>query len=69
MIIIEHPEGLCTVYAHLSSFEAESGSDVMQGQVIGRVGISGNSFGSHLHFEVRVDGKTVDPLEYLPDSR
>ncbi|MCU0640050.1 MAG: M23 family metallopeptidase [Candidatus Krumholzibacteria bacterium] len=66
IVIIDHDRGLCTVYAHLSEILAETGSVVADGQVIGRVGMSGNSTGPHLHFEVRMDGKAVDPVGYLP---
>jgi murein DD-endopeptidase MepM/ murein hydrolase activator NlpD len=68
IVIIDHDEGLCTVYAHLSEILAETGSVVTEGQVIGRVGMSGNSTGPHLHFEVRVGGKAVDPIGYLSEK-
>jgi murein DD-endopeptidase MepM/ murein hydrolase activator NlpD len=61
---IDHGGGLSTCYAHQSAFETTSGS-VEQGQVIGYVGNTGNSFGDHLHFEVRVNGEPVDPMGYL----
>ena len=67
IVIIDHDKGLCTVYAHLSEILIEPGSVVTEGQVIGRVGMSGNSTGPHLHFEVRAGGKAVDPIGYLPD--
>ena len=66
IVIIEHEKDLCTVYAHLSEILVETGSVVAAGQVIGLVGMSGNSTGPHLHFEVRVGGKAVDPVGYLP---
>lgn len=61
---IDHGGGLSTCYAHQSSFALTSGS-VAQGDVIGYVGNTGNSFGDHLHFEVRVSGTPVDPMGYL----
>ena len=61
---VNHGGGLSTCYAHQSAFEVTSGS-VEQGQVIGYVGNTGNSFGAHLHFEVRVNGQPVDPMGYL----
>lgn len=61
---IDHGGGLASCYAHQSSFELTSGS-VEQGQVIGYVGNTGNSFGDHLHFEVRSSGSPVDPMAYL----
>lgn len=68
IVIIDHGNGLCTVYAHLSEILAGSGSVVAEGQVIGRVGMSGNSTGPHLHFEVRSGGKAVDPVGYLTNK-
>ncbi len=62
--IIDHGNGLATAYAHQSSF-ALSGGSVSQGTVIGYVGMTGNSTGPHLHFEVRVNGSPVDPMGYL----
>lgn len=61
---IDHGGGLSTCYAHQSSFALTSGS-VEQGDVIGYVGNTGNSFGDHLHFEVRINGSPVDPMGYL----
>jgi murein DD-endopeptidase MepM/ murein hydrolase activator NlpD len=62
---IQHGGGISTCYAHQSSFGTSAGASVSQGQVIGYVGNTGHSFGSHLHFEVRVNGAPVDPLGYL----
>lgn len=65
VIIIEHGGNLTTVYAHLSRMDVQEGQDVTQGQVIGGVGSTGISTGSHLHFEVRVDGDARNPRDYL----
>lgn len=61
-IIVDHGNGLSTCYAHCDSISCWIGQKVTQGQVIGRVGTTGNSTGPHLHFEVRIDGSTVDPM-------
>jgi len=61
---IDHGGGLSTCYAHQSAFAITSGT-VQQGQIIGYVGSTGFSTGPHLHFEVRIDGQPVDPLNYL----
>jgi murein DD-endopeptidase MepM/ murein hydrolase activator NlpD len=65
LIVIDHGGGLATAYAHMSGYAASSGQPVAQGQTIGFVGCTGHCFGSHLHFEVRVNGAPVDPLGYL----
>lgn len=57
--------GLATCYAHQSRFGPSLGARVSQGQVIGYVGNTGNSFGAHLHFEVRLGGAVMNPLNYL----
>jgi murein DD-endopeptidase MepM/ murein hydrolase activator NlpD len=60
-------EGLSTCYAHQSRILVDPGQWVRAGQVIGRVGTTGASTGYHLHFEVRLDGRPVQPLGFLPD--
>lgn len=66
LIVVDHGNELATAYAHQSSFASSDGQHVSQGQVIGYVGCTGYCFGPHLHFEVRVNGKTVNPVNYLP---
>ncbi len=67
MIDLRHPDGLVTRYAHLSAFAPglRVGSPVDTGGPVGSIGTSGHAHGPHLHFEVRVDGKAVDPKPYL----
>jgi murein DD-endopeptidase MepM/ murein hydrolase activator NlpD len=65
LVIIDHGNGLATAYGHQSSIAAGNGTSVSQGQVIGYVGCTGYCFGPHLHFEVRVNGEPVNPLNYL----
>lgn len=64
-IELGHPDGSITRYAHLSRIVVARGARVARGQVIGAIGSTGRSTGSHLHFEVRVAGVAVDPLRYL----
>lgn len=64
-IIIRHPNGYQTLYAHLSEFNVRQGQYVSQGQVIGKMGSTGRSTGSHLHFAVYRNNVPVDPLIYL----
>ena len=64
-IILDHGGGVNTLYAHCSNLIVEKGQTVVKGDIIGYVGSSGNSTGAHLHFEVRVDGKAVNPMQYF----
>lgn len=64
-VLISHDGGYSTMYAHLSSVSVSVGSTVSQGQVIGYIGCTGHSTGSHLHFEVRVNGYANDPMGYV----
>jgi murein DD-endopeptidase MepM/ murein hydrolase activator NlpD len=62
---IQHSGTQSTCYAHQSRLGTSVGANVDQGSVIGYVGNTGNSFGAHLHFEVRINGSPVDPAGYL----
>ena len=62
---IQHSGSLSTCYAHQSRFGTSVGASVSQGQVIGYVGCTGRCFGDHLHFETRINGAVVNPLNYL----
>ena len=66
MVLIEHADGYQTMYAHLSEADVEVGAHVRQGDLIGKVGSTGLSFGPHLHYEVNLNGQRVNPQEYFP---
>lgn len=63
-VVIRHPDGMSTTYAHLDSVGVTAGTTVLAGDDIGRVGSSGLSTGPHLHFEVRLGGVPADPMEW-----
>lgn len=63
IIMIQHEGGYETRYAHLQNMNVSKGDVVQQGQIIGLTGNSGRSTGPHLHYEVRKDGRTIDPLK------
>lgn len=62
---VQHSASLSTCYAHQSRYAVGAGQNVSKGQVIGYVGCTGLCFGDHLHFEVRVNGAVVNPMNYL----
>ena len=65
---IRHAGGLATLYAHLASAGVRPGDYVGAGEPIGRAGCTGSCTGAHLHFEVRLRGRLVDPLRFLPKT-
>lgn len=65
-VLLEHGNGYETLYAHLSSIEVKKDKYVTRGQVIGKVGHSGRANGSHVQYEVRLDGKPIEPRGLLP---
>lgn len=66
VVVINHGNGWQTLYAHLSQYYVDCGQSVYQTNVIGAIGSTGNSTGSHLHFEMMYNGTKVNPHDYLP---
>lgn len=64
-VIIDHGNGYTTLYAHLSSVHVRPGQTVRRGNVVGRMGSTGRSTGTHLHLEIRRNGVAINPLEFL----
>jgi murein DD-endopeptidase MepM/ murein hydrolase activator NlpD len=64
-VVLDHGDGITTLYGHLATIRVQSGETVAAGAVVGTVGRSGNATTHHLHFELRVDGEAVDPAPYL----
>ena len=66
LVIIDHGNGKQTYYGHNSSLCVSAGDKVYQGQTIAKAGSTGRSTGVHCHFEVKINGTSVNPLSYLP---
>jgi len=65
LVEIKHANGITTRYAHLSRIKVKTGQRIVKGTTVGNVGSTGRSTGPHLHYEVRIGGKTVDPIRYV----
>ena len=65
VVEISHGSGMVTRYAHMSRFNTQVGTEIAAGEIIGAIGNTGRSTGPHLHFEVRIDGRAVNPRPFL----
>jgi murein DD-endopeptidase MepM/ murein hydrolase activator NlpD len=68
LVKIDHGRGIETRYGHLSSITIQPGQHITRGQLIGRMGSTGRSTGSHLHYEVRIDGRAVNPIPFMKST-
>lgn len=64
-VIIDHGDGISTLYAHCSALLVSVGAQVSQGDTIALVGMTGSADGNHVHVEVRINGQRVDPNGYI----
>ncbi|MBR6358964.1 MAG: M23 family metallopeptidase, partial [Lachnospiraceae bacterium] len=68
-IVIDHGNGVRTIYCHASKLLVKVGDEVKRGQVIMKVGSTGVSTGSHLHFGIFINGTAVNPLDYVDSTK
>ena len=64
-VMINHGNGVVTLYGHMQSISVSNGQNVKKGQTIGKVGSTGVATGPHCHFEIRINGSQVDPAPYF----
>ena len=64
-VVVDHGEGLFSLYGHLSETEVDQGHELLAGDVVGKVGSTGRSTGAHLHLSVKLLGERIDPLALL----
>jgi murein DD-endopeptidase MepM/ murein hydrolase activator NlpD len=69
LVVIDHGYGIETRYGHMSAFKVRSGQDVKRGDLLGLVGATGRATSSHLHYEVRANGRILNPLQLLLNPR
>ena len=67
-VLIDHGYGFKTLYAHMYTIDVKNGDVVTKGQQLGTVGSTGTSTAPHLHYEVRIDGKAINPIDYVLDG-
>ena len=68
LVEVDHGNGIITRYAHLSKIEVRAGERIARGTQIGKMGSTGRSTGSHLHYEVRIDGRSVNPIPFMEST-
>jgi len=68
LVEIDHGRGISTRYGHMSAILVQAGEHVTRGQQIGRMGSTGRSTGNHLHYEVRIDGRPVNPIPFMKST-
>jgi murein DD-endopeptidase MepM/ murein hydrolase activator NlpD len=68
LVEIDHGRGITTRYGHMSAIVVSAGEHITRGQLVGRMGSTGRSTGNHLHYEVRIDGRAVNPIPFMKST-
>ena len=68
-IKIVHKHGVTTLYGHLHKLNVKKGANVTEGQVIGKMGSTGRAVGAHLHYEIKINGKSINPYNFISLGR
>ena len=68
LVELDHGRGITTRYGHMSAILVSAGQHIKRGQQIGRMGSTGRSTGNHLHYEVRIDGRAVNPIPFMKST-
>jgi murein DD-endopeptidase MepM/ murein hydrolase activator NlpD len=68
LVEVDHGRGITTRYGHMSAILVSAGQHITRGQQIGRMGSTGRSTGNHLHYEVRIDGRAVNPIPFMKST-
>ena len=68
LVELDHGRGITTRYGHMSAIIVKDGDHIARGQLIGRMGSTGRSTGNHLHYEVRIDGRAVNPIPFMKST-
>jgi murein DD-endopeptidase MepM/ murein hydrolase activator NlpD len=68
LVELDHGRGITTRYGHMSAILVREGDHITRGQQIGRMGSTGRSTGNHLHYEVRIDGRAVNPIPFMKSA-
>ena len=68
LVEVDHGRGITTRYGHMSAILVSAGQHVVRGQQVGRMGSTGRSTGNHLHYEVRIDGRAVNPIPFMKST-
>ena len=69
LVEIDHGYGIVTRYGHLHSYRDGEGQEIRRGELIGKVGSTGRSTGPHLHYEIRYNGESINPMPFLGEKK